>query len=129
MEPAPCGNSKSGCPSPNVRKNLLGANEAGAALALPGKAELIVWPVFVRVLVFAAAAGRAADVVLLADTAGMERPQIEELALELLNAPLDLCGSHDTDSNMLAIGTCQQKNAVRTRTSNENGRMFLMLAQ
>jgi hypothetical protein len=21
MEPAPCGNSKSGCPSPNVRKN------------------------------------------------------------------------------------------------------------
>ena len=55
--------------------HLFGANEAGAALAPPGKAELVVGPVFAGILgVFAAAAGCAADVVLLADTARMERP-------------------------------------------------------
>jgi hypothetical protein len=98
--------------------HLFGANEAGAALALPGEAELVVGPVFAGILgVFAAAAGCAANVVLLADTAGMERPQIEELMLQLCDVSLDLHRSH-AGSYILAIGYSQQKNAVCNKKVN-----------
>src|SRR3989441_11485589 len=44
--------------------------------------------------VFAAASGRTADVVLVADTAGMQRPEFEQLPLELDDAPLNLGQTH-----------------------------------
>jgi hypothetical protein len=51
---------------------------------LPGEAQLVVRPVLLRLLgVFAAAPRRATHVVLLTDAAGMQRPQFEELPLQL----------------------------------------------
>jgi hypothetical protein len=57
--------------------------------------------------VFTAAAGLATHIVLLADTAGMQGSQGEQLPLELGDTPLDLV--HYADSYIMAIGTCQQK--------------------
>jgi len=58
-------------------------HESRAALAPPGKAQLIIRPVPARLLgIFALAARRATHVVLLADTAGMQGPQFGQALLE-----------------------------------------------
>jgi hypothetical protein len=70
---------------------LFRPQEARAALALPGEAQLIIGAVPLRFFrVFAVATGLATHVVLLADAARVERPQCQELLLKLRDAPLNL---------------------------------------
>src|ERR1039458_9024706 len=62
---------------------------------------------------FAVAAGGTTDIVLLTDTARVQSSQGEQLLLELGDAALHLEGGH-TDSYMMAIGYCRQKNERET---------------
>src|ERR1035438_4143903 len=96
------------------RLHLLGAQEAAATLAPPGVAELVVGAMLARIFGgFAVAAGGTTDIVLLTDTARVQSSQGEQLLLELGDAALNLEGGH-TDSYMMAIGYCQQKNERET---------------
>src|ERR1700677_2861279 len=82
-------------------------NETSAALATPGKAELVVGPVLLGILgIFAAATGLAANVVLLAQAPGMHRSQSRQLRFHLLDPLFDLCYRHCRYHHS-DIGCCQ----------------------
>ena len=73
---------------PHLRQPL-GPHETSAALAAPGKAELVLGPVLLGILgIFAAATGLAANVVLLAQAPGMHRSQSSQLLFHLTFFPV-----------------------------------------
>jgi hypothetical protein len=91
---------------PHLRQPL-GPHETSAALAAPGKAEVVVGPVLLGILgIFAAAAGLAANVVLLAQAPGMHRSQSSQLLFHLLDPVFDLCCRHGRYHHS-DIGYCQ----------------------
>ena len=65
------------------------AHELAVALALPGIAELVVGSVLAGRVVLAAAARRAADVVLLRQMAWAQGAELCQLGFDLFDAPLD----------------------------------------
>jgi len=65
------------------------AHELAVALALPGIAELVIGSVLAGRVGLAAAAGGAADIVLLGEMAWAQGAELCKLGFDLLNAPLD----------------------------------------
>jgi hypothetical protein len=67
------------------------ADKPAAALPTPAIAQLVVRPMSTGILrVLAVAAGSAADIVLLADTSRVHRPQVGQFLFDLLHSWLDL---------------------------------------
>jgi hypothetical protein len=58
------------------------------------------------------AAGLTTHVVLLADAAGVDGTQREQLLLQVGEAPLNLSEIHHADSYIEAIGICQEEIAL-----------------
>ncbi len=65
------------------------AHELAVAPALPGIAQLVVGSVLAGRVALAAAAGGAADIVLLGEMARAQGAELCKLGLDLLDAPLD----------------------------------------
>ena len=66
------------------------SDELGAGLSLPCKAHLVVRAMLFWRCSFAAAAGRAADVVLRGKASWAQFTECDQVPLELLDLPLDL---------------------------------------
>ncbi|MDP7497702.1 MAG: hypothetical protein QGI77_14780 [Roseibacillus sp.] len=70
---------------------LVRTNEPGAVPASGGITQIVIRPVLLRVLrLLARAAGGPADVVLFAQAARMQTPQLAQLLLDRFNPPVDL---------------------------------------
>src|SRR5438105_10999138 len=71
-------------------RQALGAHEECSALAPPGETEVVIRPVLLGILgIFTTTVRLAADVVLLAQTARMDGPQLGELLFQMLDLVCD----------------------------------------
>src|SRR5215831_15422304 len=88
-------------------RQALGAHEERSALAAPGETEVVIRPVLLGILgIFTTAFRLAADVVLLAQAARMDGPQLSELLFQLLDLACDLHEIHYR-YHYSDIGYCQ----------------------
>src|SRR6266478_920910 len=90
-------------------------HESGAALALPGKAQLIVGSVPARLLgIFALAARRATHVVLLAEAPRVQGSQFGQTLLELFDLAFNLSRIHTDSLFRLSVFVNKKMREIQT---------------